>query len=45
MLSQAGALETTLEECPRKQVRDVMASSIFHGASTNDSDDDDDDGY
>ena len=44
MLSQAGAVETTLDECPRKQVRDVMASSIFHGATTNDSDDDDD-GY
>ncbi|XP_074656143.1 phosducin-like protein 3 [Tubulanus polymorphus] len=42
LLSETGAVETTLEENPRKQVRDVMSSaSIFH-SKTESSDDEND---
>ena len=41
-LSQAGALKTTLEENPRKEVRDVMTSSIRGAARGYDSDSDND---
>ena len=40
MLSETGAVETELEEDPRRAVRDVMTSSV-----RNTVDDDDDDDY
>lgn len=40
MLSQAGAMKTELEEPPKREIQDVMASSIRSSAVDNDSDSD-----
>ena len=41
MLAQTGAVESDLEESPRKQVHDVMTTSVRNTANHSDSDDDD----
>ncbi len=45
MLSESGAIKTELEEDPRKrrQIKDVMTSSLRSGGQYNRDDDDDDD--
>jgi thiamine phosphate synthase YjbQ (UPF0047 family) len=45
MLSESGAIFSTLEEDPRKrrQIKDVMTSSLRSGGQYNHDDDDDDD--
>ena len=40
MLGKVGAVKTEIEECPKKEVKDVMTSSIRQ-SGYNDSDDDD----
>ena len=40
MLSQVGAMKTELEEPPKREIQDVMASSIRSSAVDNDSDSD-----
>ena len=44
MLSESGAIKTELEEDPRKrrQIKDVMTSSLRSGGQYNRDDDDDD---
>jgi hypothetical protein len=45
ILSESGAIKTELEEDPRKrrQIKDVMTSSLRSGGQYNPDDDDDDD--
>ena len=45
MLSESGAIKTELEEDPRKrrQIKDVMTSSLRSGGQYNRDDDDEDD--
>ena len=40
MLSQTGAIKTELEEPPKREIQDVMASSVRSSAVDDDSDSD-----